>query len=226
MASAITAAWTIIAVSAVAAAPVAAAPAEPFIPREPTRCTLSAWPSYQADAPVAVRATPSLGAAIVGHFPVANGVGENYPYSVGFDITETRPGWLKIANGRDAYEAADDNGKPLPPRKPYTGEGWIAASMAQVNIQSGIGRARPDAKSEALIDLKGDWLTEFGTIDAIRGCAGEWLLVDYRITQERTPGGALEALPEAEQRQGTAWFRGICQVEETTCDMASVDDKP
>lgn len=104
------------------------------------------------------------------------------------------------------------------PRPVYQGEGWIEAGDMQVGVQSARGYARPDAGSERLLDLKGDWLRDRVALRGIVACDGEWLLLDYEMRNDEAGAAGAEG-PQA----GRAWFRGICGSEETSCDMRSVD---
>jgi hypothetical protein len=211
---------------------VAAPPASVEIPQGATDCSFNAWASRREQKPIPVRVAPLPSAKILGYLPnesekeIAedNAQGFDY-YSPEFHVLEARSGWLRIDNitaRSDAIEAGKrPNLLPL-----YRGSGWIPASAAQVAIQSSLGYSRPDAGSALLVDLKGDWLTEMGRINAIRACNGnEWLLLDYTITRSRQPDDALVELTGKNQVSGTAWFHGVCTVQETTCDMEDVDSK-
>ncbi|WP_370539574.1 hypothetical protein [Achromobacter sp. UMC71] len=136
-------------------------------------------------------------------------------YSVTFDVTEARDGWLKIKNASD-----DKTGNDQPrPRPVYQGAGWVEASDARIGIQSARGYARPDAGSERILDLGSDWLTERAALRGIVACDGDWLLLDYEMRNS----DKFEPLAPKDRTQGRAWFRGICSSSETTCDMPSVD---
>ncbi|MFJ3460047.1 hypothetical protein [Achromobacter spanius] len=186
-------------------------------PDGPTACRFSGWTTNDKPA-IPVRASASANSKQVGTLPTTRGDSPDPEvdlYSVTFDITEARDGWLKIKNASDAMSGSDRS----PPRPVYQGEGWIAAGDAQVGIQSARGYARPDAGSERLLDLGHDWLTERATLRGIVACDGEWLLLDYEMRHSAT----WELLAEKDRTRGRAWFRGVCASSETTCDMRSVD---
>lgn len=210
------------------ALPAAAAEAE--IPAGAAACDFGAWAAFSATAPIPVRSEPRADAPLLGTLPVAP-VSDDAGGAVEFDVVEARPGtpgpgWLKIDRAIDP-EMPDANGDPLPARPLPAMPGWIPADAAQIAVQSALGYARPDASGAPLLDLgNGDWLTDMGSIRAIRACAGPWLLLDYRILRRREPSGALIELPPEAARTGTAWFRGICANQVTTCDMRSVDGLP
>ncbi|WP_254241859.1 hypothetical protein [Achromobacter pestifer] len=188
-----------------------------WTPPGPTACSFSSWTTDVKPA-IQVRAAASAQAAVVGSLPTTRGDGPDPNidyYSVTFDVTEARDGWLKIRNASDD-KTGDEQSKPRPV---YRGEGWIEAGDAQVGIQSARGYARPDAGSERLLDLGGDWLTERATLRGIVACEGEWLLLDYEMRNS----DKFEPLAPKDRTRGRAWFRGICSSSETTCDMRSVD---
>lgn len=188
-----------------------------WTPPGPTACRVSGWTTNDKPA-ILVRASPSASAKQVGALPTTRGDSPDPEvdlYSVTFDVTEARDGWLKIRNASDAMSGSDRS----PPRPVYQGEGWIAAGDAQVGIQSARGYARPDAGSERLLDLGSDWLTERATLRGIVACDSEWLLLDYEMRHSAT----WELLAEKDRTRGRAWFRGVCASSETTCDMRSVD---
>lgn len=194
------------------------------VPTEPSQCSFDAWVSFAVDPPVAVHDAPSNTAAILGYLPNGSNNPDDDRYSVEFHVAEALPGWLRIRDAQDR-EGSDINGRELPPRPVYQGEGWIRSHMAQVGIQSSLGYLRPDTRSPRVLDLQGRWLTDAGWISNIRACAGEWLLLDF-VIENRDRGGAPATGRSAPVTIGTAWFRGICSVQETTCDMRSVDNQP
>ena len=188
-----------------------------WTPAGPTACRFSAWTTNDKPA-IPVRAAPTGSAQALGSLPTTRGDSPDPEvdlYSVTFDVTEARDGWLKIRNASDAMSGSERN----PPRPVYEGEGWIAAADAQVGIQSARGYARPDDGSERLLDLGDDWLTERATLRGIVACDGEWLLLDYEMRNSAT----WERLAPKDRKRGRAWFRGVCESSETTCDMRSVD---
>lgn len=204
-----------------AAPPVIAAPVQAEAPAGATACAFSAWANYDKPS-ITVRDAPSAGAKALGQIPARPAAGEpEYSYSVTFDVMEAKDGWLRIANASDAYN--EDEYPERAPRKLYKGEGWILADDARVGIQSARGYARPDAASQRLVDLGSDWLTEMGKIQGIRACHEDWVLLDYLVDRKRSPQDEIVERAKGERLAGRAWFRGLCDVQETTCDMKSVD---
>jgi len=191
------------------------------IPHGTTRCDFGAWVSFRAAAPVPVRAAPTAAAKLIGELPIAPDTDGDVS-AIEFEIVEARPGWLKIDHATDPVEL-DEKGEAVAPRPLPSGPGWIPDDAAQIGVQSALGHARPDTASPLVLDIGDDWVTDMGWTGAIRGCSGDWLLIDYQIERARTPTGAMIDLPETKRLTGTAWFRGICANQKTTCDIASVD---
>ena len=188
-----------------------------WAPAGPTACSFSGWTTNEKPA-ITVRAAASAQAAVAGSLPTTRGESPDPDidyYSVTFDVTEARDGWLRIQNASDDMTG----GEVSRPRPVYRGEGWIEAADAQVGIQSARGYARPDADSERLLDLGDDWLTERATLRGIAACQGKWLLLDYEMRNSAD----WQPLEPKDRARGRAWFRGVCSSAETTCDMPSVD---
>lgn len=117
-----------------------------------------------------------------------------------------------------AYGAAPESAKPV--------TGWLDAQHIGFGLQSSRLYAKPDAQSERLLDVQGEWLHDIGDI-TLRNCEGEWIQIDYRQRERRNSGASLTPIPEAEQKtlEG-AWARGVCSTLETTCDMPDIDKLP
>lgn len=211
-----------IAILALFAAPAAmAANPQAESPAGATACAFGAWANYEKPS-ITVRDAPSANAKALGQIPTKPAAGEpEYSYSVTFDVKQAQDGWLKIANASDAYN--EEEFPDHAPRKVYKGEGWIRADEARVGIQSARGYLKPDAASQRLVDLGSDWLTEMGKIQGIRACHENWVLLDYLVDRKRSPQDEIVERAKGEQLAGRAWFRGLCDVQETTCDMKSVD---
>lgn len=180
-------------------------------PTGETQCDLGGWTAPLETRPIEVRAAPGARARVIGTLPTASSSDDDY--AVDFSIIGSSDGWLKIADASDAKN--EDRARPV-----YGGVGWIRGSAARLGIQSGRGYAQPDIRSEKLLELDGAWLTERATIEAIVGCSGKWVQVEYRL---HVTGRKMERIPKKPLR---AWFRGACAIAETTCDMPSVDRDP
>lgn len=191
------------------AAPVAA---------QTTVCDVGAWTNDMA-GPIDVYAEPDAGSAVLGQLPIVTAeTPADYEYPVQFTIKAANRGWLKIEGANDDYNVSGT----VPARKVYGGTGWIKSDRARVGVQSARGYAEPDTSSQRVLDLKDSWLTEVGRIRNILACSGDWLLIDYAIEGQRADQEPA-AVPQQERLTGQAWFKGICSIQETTCDMTSVD---
>ncbi|WP_266019555.1 SH3 domain-containing protein [Brucella intermedia] len=194
------------------------------IPAERMQCAFSAWTSFRANAPIKVRAEPSMTAEVVGHLPVSRTNDDADTASTEFNVVEAQSGWLKIENASDPVEP-DEDGRTLPSQVLYQGIGWVSGEFVQVGIQSALGYERPDAGSALLVDFGDDWLTDVAEITAIRGCSAEWLLIEYRLRSVDDASEASQQSTIGDRKTGAAWFRGICENQFTTCDMKSVDQR-
>jgi hypothetical protein len=201
--------------------PAAAGAAPPDPPAGATACNLGAWTNNDLPGPIVVRAAPAPDAPVIGTLPLTDRANDPvHEYSITFRITGTAPGWLRIARAQDR----DLGDLGLKPRPVPAGEGWIPDDAARFGIQSARGHARPDPASPRLLDLGHGWLTELGRIERVLGCDGAWVLIEARLRLRREANDALTELAPADQPRLRAWFRGACPIEETTCDMPSVDE--
>ena len=217
----LSAALTMLALAAGAAPSVSAAPPATSVPMPTgkTTCEFSGWiPGMTASKPLGVRAAPSAKARILGPIPVG-GDPKVYEYAAEVRITGTSPGWIRINQASDDMNLNND----APARQIYRGVGWIPNDAAAIGIQSGLGFERPDPSSRKILDHPGRWLTELGRIEAILGCSGEWILLQYRLDKRPVSEDRTAEIAPRDRRSQRAWFRGVCSAQETTCDMASVD---
>ena len=184
--------------------------AEIHVPKGPAKCTLGGWTNNAIGEGIAVRAAPAANARSLGRLPTG---AADYEYSVTFRIIGARNGWLKITGASDDYNV--NEGKPVRPID--RGTGWIPADSARFAVQSQHGYDRADAEGNLVMKLD-DW----PRIERVLSCDGEWALLDVDIG----PREEIDSATLAEQvRTGRGWFRGVCAIEETTCDMPSVDDR-
>lgn len=192
------------------------------IPEGTSKCQIYAWVSFSATKPIPVYAKPDATSKVLGRLPVSKDAGYA---SIEFVVIETSPGWIKIEKADDPAMDGDD-GKPLPKRKVYKGTGWIRSDQAQIGIQSGLGYSEPRTDSRLIMNQRGRWVSDMALITHIRACNGRWVLVDYKTMFAIDERDSLVDLKPADQREGRAWFRGICSNQYTTCDMRDVDREP
>jgi hypothetical protein len=92
--------------------------------------------------------------------------------------------------------------------------------MARASVQTRRGFARPDARSPVVVDF-GTEMEDVADVTRIVACSGEWALVEGRYRP-----AARQAAPAGRPpRNGafTAWVRGLCANQVTTCDGVSGD---
>jgi hypothetical protein len=210
-------------VSGLLCASTAVAAEEIWIPKGETQCSLGGWVKDKDPRGLNVRAAPSANAKVVGTLP-ADEEGEvqqdGHPWSYfrtgGFDIRGSANGWIRIENGYD-YRVSDVPDE-VPDRPAYKGSGWISGRYVGFVMQGETGRTRPNANSEAIVtlaeDLSGD------AIENVVACAGKWVLLDFHQKYGRDDKGYLINLTPEQQAasRGRAWFHGVCDIMETTCD--------
>ncbi len=94
-----------------------------------------------------------------------------------------------------------------------TPAGWLEVHDIYFVMQTSVGFSRPDAKSRQIYATD-DWIYRKAIL-SIRDCRGGWLKL--------TINGSAEEREGEEANIVTAWFRGFCGVEETTCDGVAYD---
>jgi hypothetical protein len=189
-----------VAVLAVAAPEASAETA--WVPSSETACAIEGWAVDIDPKGLNVRAAPGKNAPVVGTLPPY--VRGEHDVGVEVKIIGSRDGWLRITSAKDLPDLTE-----LPPRKTYSGEGWVHDSRIRFAIQSGVGWQRPDNGSAQRIRRDG-WLTNGGEITQVLACQDKWALVDYKL----------------QEAQGRAWFRGICSNQVTTCEGVDPDHDP
>ncbi|HTU11268.1 MAG TPA: SH3 domain-containing protein [Allosphingosinicella sp.] len=181
---------------AIPAQPGAAAPAG----TPASGCTISGWSIDSDVAGLNVRAGPSVRARSLGRLPPPETIEDTQRY-VGFDILESRDGWFRIAN---AYRWSTDAGAPS--RLP---SGWISGGYVDFAVQGEIAFAAPDPASAIVATAweDGDGFHPLRTRRP-RECRGEWV----RLSVTGRDG-----------RERIGWVRGVCGIQETSCDGAGGD---
>jgi hypothetical protein len=142
-----------------------------------------------------------------------------------FTIIGSQDGWFQVKSiGVDEQiaERKVDSG--------YMGEGWVSAKKIGFNIQSTIGfdkphdvteplRFEPDndlvkTKSRIVADLMGEGRLGEVKFRTSAACQKGWVLTEFSFSPREKP---------KESRIRRAWFRGICDNIETSCDGLASD---
>ena len=139
-------------------------------------------------------------------------------FAVSFAISETENGWLRIENAGDDPVLTEQPARPM-----FGGVGWIRGEGVSVGVQASQGFTRP-AHSSPIIVRTG--INELDFVSAIVACDGNWVLARWRTDLHREyrryryrPEAVVSRNPVILQ----AWVTGICNIQETSCDMPSGD---
>jgi hypothetical protein len=146
---------------------------------------------------------------MVGRLPPPEQV-EDLHFATEFDVVESRNGWFRIANAR-RWSEEGAQASTLP-------SGWISGRFLRFALQTDRAFASPDPNSRVVAFT---WRDGAGMIQPFAyrdptDCRGEWV----KLTVTGHDG-----------RPREAWVRGVCGVQETTCDgvegdMLDYDDLP
>ena len=160
-------------------------------------CNFSGWSGDLDPHGLNVRAEPSPTARIVGTLPPPESHPDNETqFGATFDVVGFRDGWFRIENARRWSD---------PGRGPSTlPAGWISGRYLRFQLMTDKVFAAPTPDSPVVLT---SW-NEGGTLMQFHyrhptSCMGEWVRLTV-IGQDRR------------ERQG--WVRGICGIQETTCD--------
>lgn len=126
---------------------------------------------------------------------------EGSKFGVYFKIVESRNGWFRIVEPSRWDRAEDGGNRDLP-------VGWVHGRHVSFALQTDKAFERPDPKSPVVATT---WRWEKGKNGANVGigfrnpseCRGEWI----KVLATGMSG-----------KERPAWVRGICGVQETTCD--------
>lgn len=178
------------------------------VPEPPgNQCEIGGWSRDLSRRGLVVRAGPSAKSAETGRLqpiiPYEGGLHSGR--GVGFAIVEARNGWFRIQSIQTPAVVTED-GKPVDVEwRQSKIEGWIPGKAIFFVLQTFKGFAAPDPNSPVLFQSD-DW---YGPKDWLRvaDCSGEWVQIAYGHPK----------------REKFAWFRGVCAMQETTCDGVKGD---
>jgi hypothetical protein len=179
----------------------AAVHAQPGPPQDGI-CRFSGWSSDPDPRGLNVRAGPSAEARILGTLPPPErGEDVEVDFGATFDVVESRDGWFRIQNAR-RWSQQGSGPSTLP-------SGWISGRYLAFQLMTDKAFAEPDPGSPVVATsyVEDGGLSQFAYRHP-SACRGEWvrLLVTGRNGRERE-----------------AWVRGVCGIQETTCDGVQGD---
>ena len=165
----------------------------------------------------AVHAAPDPASPVLGRIlpPWTDGQAR---FAVSFAIHETENGWLRIENAGDDPVLIEQAGRPM-----YGGAGWIRGEGVSVGVQASQGFARPSHASPIIVRTG---INELDFVSAIVACEGNWVLARWRTDlhrEYRRYRYERSAVVARDPVVLQAWVTGICNIQETSCDMASGD---
>lgn len=153
--------------------------------------------------PPVIRSAPSFTAPIIGrmtHKRLPDGDGLR---GVDIKVSAISGDWVQI----EATKADPEHGTLATPA------GWVEVHDIYFVMQTSVGFSRPDAQSRQVYATD-DWIYRKAIL-SIRDCREGWLKL--------TINGDAEDLEGEKPNIVTAWFRGFCGIEETTCDGVGHD---
>lgn len=162
-------------------------------------CTVPGFSEDDDAVEVHILAAPAEDAAILGIAPRLVPEGEDFARSAEFDITEMQNGWARVENVTSFDQTVQAS------------SGWIYGDLIWFVAQTEKAFTAPDSAAEVV------WSGEnWPVARAVLDCAGEWALI--RFDDVAWVGDDLVS-----QGEVTGWVRGICSLQETTCDGVEGD---
>jgi hypothetical protein len=164
-----------------------------------------------------VRAGPDPAAPVLGRIrePWTDG---QATIAASFDIRASDAGWLLVENAGDDPVLTEGVDRPM-----YGGAGWIRGEGVRVGVQASQGFSEPRHASRIIVRTGSNQL-DF--LSAVVACDGNWVLGRWRTDLNREyrnyryrPEAVVATDPVILQ----AWVTGICNIQETSCDMPSGD---
>ncbi len=181
-----------------ACVPATAKAAKPVLAKR-SLCNFGAWSSDTDPKGLNVRSGPFPDAPIVGTLPPPESSaesGDDTKFATEFHVAEAQNGWFRIENAKRWAESISNR----PGQYRALPSGWISGKKIYVTIYSETGFSAADVIKSKIL-WRGDWGDLQTKMTGMSDCKGEWAKVTYR-----TASG-----------ENSAWFRGICAIQETTC---------
>jgi len=184
------------------------------LPAGVTECNFGAFSHDPDPAGLNVRDAPDRNARILGRM---------VPREIGGTMVQTEIQVIGYRKGWFLIEAAPSLDADLPSHapKPYSGRGWVAASMLTAGLLRDRLKQAPSAQSADVIDLRvldkdGMRLFDNEAVRKIRrliACSGDWVQVEIALAKGTKP------LLESGAPKGAArgWANGTCGFQFAFC---------
>lgn len=165
-----------------------------------------------------VHARPDRRSPVLGRILEPQPVDPDFSRAVSFDIAASRDGWLRIEGAGDDPELTG-----MPARPMYAGSGWIRGAGISVTVQASQAFAAPRHSSEMVFHSNDGAYMDSQEVDAIAACDGNWVLARWKIAEPANFTYSPNAIVSGQPLILQGWATGICNIQETSCDMASGD---
>jgi hypothetical protein len=156
-------------------------------------CSISGYSNDPDPKGQNIRKTPSGSAKIIARLPPPV-TEDGFKFGPYFDILAVQGGWVKVTN------ASSWNGGESSARI-----GWISAKFVRFHLQTEVGFVGPSNKTQPIWHAEGSSFDE--SFSLLVGCSAEYAQV----------------LPTGTDVPKKAWVRGVCAIQETTCDGLPID---
>ncbi len=165
-----------------------------------------------------VHARPDPRSRVLGRILEPQPIEPDFSRAVSFDIEASRDGWLRIEGASDDPQLTE-----MPARPMYHGSGWIRGAGVSVTVQASQAFAAPRHSSEMVFHSNDRAYLDSQEVDAIAACHGNWVLARWKIADSANFTYSASAVVSRQPLILQGWATGICNIQETSCDMASGD---
>jgi hypothetical protein len=146
-------------------------------------------------------------------------VDEYRPWPASFAIHEARDGWLLVEDAGDDSVLIERPARPM-----YSGRGWIRGNGVSVGVQASQAFAEPRHASDLVVQADPVHTLEgVGAITEVVACEGDWVRARWTIHEPRSVRYDASALVSRDPLVVEGWATGICNIQETSCDMQPGD---
>jgi len=161
-------------------------------------CAIPAYSVGNLGISIAVHEAPGIGSPVLGVLLPGEKGTDDDGLGAEFTIAEAKDGWVRIVG----VTGIDGIGPGGP-------EGWIDGAYVRFVAQTDLGFAAPDAESDVVYTARTAPGWPFA--QAVLGCSGDWVQIRFDVLQDSPQDWMALG-------QTTAWVRGACSNQRTTCD--------